>query len=129
MTATVAGSVRARILQVIPTAQVYRNEAPASAVAPLVVISDPFSTVSEEIGSDVLLNEELQLDIYLPYGSTSNLADQIHAALHRATIDYNGGQVYRCLVSDRAYNITGEGNDDGITRITMTVLVRRMLTL
>jgi hypothetical protein len=129
MTATLAGSIRARILEVIPELQVYRNEAPTGVSEPLVVISDPFSTVSEDLGSDVVLNEELQLDIYLPYGSISNLADQIHATLHRATIDYNESQVYRCSVSDRVYNIAGEGNDDGIYRITMTVVIRRMLTL
>jgi hypothetical protein len=129
MTATIAGSVRARILQTLPSLQVYRNEAPAGSVEPLVVISDPYSTISQEIGSDVLLNEELQLDIYLPYGSESDLPDQIHKNLHRATIDYNGSQVYRCLVSDRSYDIAGEGNEDGITRITLTVVIRRMLTV
>jgi hypothetical protein len=93
-----------------------------------VVVSDPFSTVSVELGDEVVLQEQVQIDYYFPFGEEpTTVPDFIHRTLHRATLDVQGSQVYRCTITDRANDIAGSGNEDGIDRVTFTAFVRRML--
>lgn len=128
MSTTVAGAIRAVLLAADPTLQVYRKEAPVGSTMPLIVVSDPFSSVSVEIGDEVVLDEQIQIDLYIPFGEeVTTLPDFVHRTLHRAALDVQASQVYRCTITDRAIDIAAEGNEDGVDRITFTALVRRLL--
>lgn len=128
MATTVAGAIREVLLNADPSLQVYRKEAPVGSTEPLIVISDPFSTVSVEIGDEVVLDEEVQIDYYFAYGEESTtVPDFIHRTLHRAVLNVQGSQVYRCTITSRLHNVVVDGNEDGIDRVTFTAFVRRML--
>jgi len=125
---TVAGAIRARLIQVFPDLQVFRNEAPQGTQTPLVIITDGLNVQGEDLGDDLLLTEQVQVDLYIDYAQVTNWADQIHAALHRAPISVPGSQIHRCLVTERINQPADAGNEDGVERITFTVLVRRRMS-
>lgn len=125
---TVAGAIRARLITVFPDLQVFRNEAPEGTDTPVVIITDGLSVQSEDLGDDLLLTEQVQVDLYIDYAQVTNWADQIHAALHRAPISIPGSQIHRCLVTERVNQPADAGNEDGVERITFTVLVRRRMS-
>lgn len=125
---TVAGAIRARLIQVFPELQVYRNEAPEGTQTPVVIITDGLNVQGEDLGDDLLLTEQVQVDLYIDYAQVTNWADQIHAALHRAPISVPGSQIHRCLVTERINQPADAGNEDGVERITFTVLVRRRMS-
>lgn len=125
---TVAGAIRAVLLAADPTLSVFRKEAPVGSTIPLITVSDPFATVSTELGDEVVLEEQVQIDLFVDWGQElTTLPDFIHRTLHRATLDVQGSQVYRCTITDRAVDIAAEGNEDGVDRITFTALIRRLL--
>lgn len=125
---TVAGAIRARLIDVFPELQVFRNEAPDGTETPVVVITDGLNVQGEDLGDDLLLTEQVQVDLYIDYAQVTNWADQIHAALHRAPISIPGSQIHRCLVTERVNQPADAGNEDGVERITFTVLVRRRMS-
>jgi len=124
---TVAGAIRAHLAALFPDLAIYRNEAPEGTEAPAVVITDSISIGTENLGEDILLNEQVQVDLYLDYAEVSYLADNIHSALHRAPIQVPGSQIHRVNVIERVTTTTDTGNDTGVERITYTVQVRRRI--
>jgi hypothetical protein len=128
MAETIAGAIREVLIAKIPGIQVYRNTSPANADLPLVVITDNIAVITEDLGDEIVLNEEVQIDVYQEYASISNLPDLIHGALHKAYVAIPSSHIHRCRVISRNTDIAGEGNDDGVERITFRVEIIRMLT-
>lgn len=125
---TIAGALRAYLMANLPEFDIYRNEAPQGATVPLAVIIDPIDTRTSTFGTELILSEQIQVDLYLPVNDTSSLADSLTMLLHKAPISIPGSTIHDVLIKERRMDTTDPGTDDGITRIIFTVEVTRRLT-
>ena len=125
---TIPGALRQYLQANLPDLPIYRNETPADTTPPVVVIIDPTDTRSEEMGKDLVLIEQIQVDLYLVANDYSSIPDALHTLLHRAPIGIPGSQIHSTNVIGRRLDQTDPGNDDGIDRIIYTVEVKRRIT-
>jgi len=127
MAETIGGALREIIISQIPGVQVYRKTAPPNSELPLIVINENISATTQDLGDEFAITEEVQVDLYLEYASTSNLPDQLHAAMHKKPLQIPSSHIHRCSVLQRQLDVAAEGNDDGVERITYSVAIIRMI--
>jgi hypothetical protein len=121
---TVAGSLRAHIISVLPELPVYRNNAPSNTTPPVAVIFDGIAASTRSHGSDIIVEETVQVDLYTITGQSLNLGDQLHAVMHQAPLWLPGSQVHRVTVTGRQTDQATD-DDENITRQIFTVVVTR----
>jgi hypothetical protein len=123
---TVAGALRAHVNTLLPELPTYRNSAPSNTTPPVAVIFDGIAASTRSNGSDIIVDERVQLDLYTVTGQSINLGDQLHAALHQAPIWLPGSQVHRVTVVGRQTDQSTD-DDENITRQIFTINVTRRL--
>lgn len=127
MANTIGGAIR-EVLQIsIPGLEVFRKTALPDAQLPIAVINENITTQSRDLGDELAINEEVQLDLYTEYADATTIIDDIHKALHKAPLNIPSSLIHRCRVVQRATDVAAEGNDDGVERTTYTLQIIRML--
>ena len=123
---TVGGALRAHLLNETDITAIYRGYAPEGTNAPAIVIHDNIAVNTRDLGKDVwVLSETAQVDLYEELGGEVSLADQVHRAIHGASLTVDGISVYRCAVVARTQDPTDEGDEDNLTRTVYTVNIVR----
>jgi hypothetical protein len=121
---TVAGALRAYIIAALPELPAYKNTAPANTTPPVAVIFDGIAASTRTHGSDIIVDETVQVDLYTVTGQSLNLGDQLHAVLHQAPLWIPGSQIHRVSVTGRQTDQATD-DDENITRQMFTVMVTR----